>query len=103
MACLPMAMATKLRHGKSVVALAAVIALWEAACSTGWLATTILPPPHVVAVTLARMIISGDLLRDAATSLWRVFVGFACASVLGVSLGALTGLSRTFRDWGYLG
>lgn len=98
-ACLPMALSTKLRYGKSVVALAAVIALWEAACSMGWFATTILPPPHVVAVTLARMIISGDLLRDAATSLWRVFVGFACASLLGISLGALTGLSRGFREY----
>lgn len=53
----------------------------------------ILPPPTTVASTLADMIASGELLKDAQASLLRVAIGSAIAIVLGVAIGVATGAS----------
>jgi NitT/TauT family transport system permease protein len=84
---------------KSFFTLIIITLVWELACKTGWLETAILPPPRDVIVTLIRLIGSGELLQDAAISLWRVFVGFVLASVFGISLGVMTGLSQHFKEY----
>jgi len=80
--------------------IAAVLVFWEAASTSHWFNTAILPPPHEVLATLGKLLVSGELVRDAATSLWRVFIGFAIACFLGVALGLLCGLNRHFQAYG---
>jgi NitT/TauT family transport system permease protein len=42
---------------------------------------------------------TGEILRDAATSLWRVFVGFTIASFFGIGLGLQCGLNARVRTY----
>lgn len=90
----------KQQHWKPLISLSCVIALWELACRAGWIETAILPPPNEVLRTFWRLVLDGELLKDAATSLGRVFVGFAIACCLGVGLGVVAGLSQRFRAYG---
>lgn len=78
----------------------AVLCLWDVTTRYGWFETTILPSPGAVFVTFVRLVRTGELIGDAAISLWRVFVGFLVASVLGIALGLLTGASPRFRQYG---
>jgi len=54
----------------------------------------LLPSPLLVADDLLRMLLSGELLRQAWFSVWRLLVAFALAGLLGVNIGFLMGLSR---------
>lgn len=49
------------------------------------------PHPSTVIVAFLRMLANGDLLGGLATSLTRVFLGFAAASAIAVPLGLLMG------------
>ncbi len=85
---------------KGIVSAGGVLLLWELVCQFGWIETVLLPAPHSVLSTLAGLIASGELVKDAGASLWRVFVGFSIASVIGIVFGVLAGVSRGFRDYG---
>ena len=61
-------------------------------------ADTRAPYPTKVLTTLAALTASGDLPSALVQSLGRVLAGFACALVLGGSLGVLMGSSRAWRD-----
>ena len=93
----------------------ALIALWQAAASAGWLNPQVLPSPAAVglrwwqylAPTQAfdpaqgsrfMWLISGELLHDAAGSLYRVLTGFIIGAGLGLPLGLLMGANdRLFK------
>lgn len=81
-----------------VMSISLLLAGWEAAYALGLLKTTLLPPPHMVATTLWHLLCSGQLLIDAFTSLWRVFVGFSLAAIIGITLGIGVTLSRTMHQ-----
>jgi len=62
-----------------------------------------LPRPSDVAVTLANLAASGQLLTDIESSLTRVLGGFAIAMAFGVPLGIMMGRFRRWDDfWGVL-
>src|SRR5262249_17853340 len=50
--------------------------------------------PSSIAVYLYRMIADGSMLQNLGTTLLRIFAGFVVASVFGVLLGVLMGMSR---------
>ncbi len=85
-----------------VVGPAAVVALWYAATSLGWLDPRFVPSPVTVANSLYQWIFAtpngepykGTWLTHAGNSMYRVFIGFAIAAVLGVVLGTLIGWFR---------
>ena len=90
----------------------AVLALWEGLSRAGFINPLILPSPTKVALrwwgyltplkaydpadgTWLKWLVSGELLQDAAASLYRVFAGFFIGGGLGLGLGLLMGVSNT--------
>lgn len=71
-----------------------LLAVWQAAVDLKWVKPILLPAPTTVAVTFWAMVVSGELPKHLAISLWRVLEGFAIASVFGLLLGIGIGLSR---------
>jgi ABC-type nitrate/sulfonate/bicarbonate transport system permease component len=70
----------------------ALLLLWEAAVTLS--GSPRAPKPSTVAVKAAEMLADGTLLAALATSLGRVFGGFALATALAVPLGLLMGTVR---------
>lgn len=62
-------------------------AIWQLSAWLGLINTIILPPPTVVLAAFADLIVSGALILDILTSLKRVLIGFAVASIVGLVLG----------------
>ncbi len=75
-----------------------VAILWELSARAGWIQARLLPPPSVVATTLAELYRTGELGRHVAATLSRVAGGFALGLVLATALGALTGFSTRARQ-----
>ncbi|WP_214413616.1 ABC transporter permease [Sphaerisporangium fuscum] len=72
----------------------AVVALWQAASSTGLLPQRLLAAPATVAVTAADLIADGTLPTAIAVSLQRVAAGFVLGGLAGLLLALAAGLSR---------
>ena len=68
--------------------------MWELASDLKWVSPLSLPPVSAVARTWFALVLSGELLRELAASLWRMFAGYAIGFALGVSLGLLMGAYR---------
>ncbi|WP_200914876.1 ABC transporter permease [Jeongeupia sp. HS-3] len=79
----------------------AVLALWHAAASRGWIASQILPAPELVWQTLNELWASGELWDNLAISLARVAWGFSAALLIGVALGVAMGVSSTVEAYLY--
>ncbi|WP_180970409.1 ABC transporter permease [Burkholderia sp. WAC0059] len=67
----------------------AVLLLWQAGSSFGWINTTAFPAPVTIARTIVDLAISGDLETNLWSSITRVFVGVAAATATGIVLGSL--------------
>jgi ABC-type nitrate/sulfonate/bicarbonate transport system permease component len=81
-----------------VVSLLLLLGTWQIVTTTGLVPDDVLPRFSDVAVTWWQLLISGELLRQTASSLSRQAVGFAAAVVCGVSLGIAMGRHRTVDD-----
>lgn len=73
---------------------AAVLALWQAAVSTGFVARTVLPAPSDVFTAFVELAGNGELVHHVWVSLWRAISGFAIGGAIGFGLGLANGLSR---------
>jgi ABC-type nitrate/sulfonate/bicarbonate transport system permease component len=71
-----------------------LLLLWEMAGLLKWVSPLSLPRMSAVAVTLWELLVSGELLRELAASLWRMFAGYFIGVGLGVLLGLLMGSFR---------
>jgi sulfonate transport system permease protein len=71
-----------------------VIFTWQAAVSSGYLSTHILPAPTDVIEAGVRLLRSGELVRNMWVSFWRAMVGFAIGGGIGFAFGLANGLSR---------
>ncbi|NPB01335.1 MAG: ABC transporter permease [Methanopyri archaeon] len=67
----------------------AVLIAWEVISRTGIISPVLLPPPSKVFAVFVEM--PGQIAVNAATSLYRVAVGYSIAAVSGVTLGVLMG------------
>ena len=76
------------------VALALVLVAWEAFVRLADIPVLYLPGPTTVVAALYDLLLHGGLWRDLLVTLWRIFGGFAIASVTGVALGIWMGTSR---------
>ena len=88
-----------------VLVLMACVALWWFASHGEWLSRVFLPTPEATWQSLV-LGFSGDGGPDAADlgraslqTLWRMLTGWGMASVVGVLLGALIGMSPVAREW----
>ena len=72
----------------------ALVALWEALSRAGVINPIILPSPSRVVLKWIEYAKSGELPRDAASSLYRVAMGFLLGTALALPLGLAMGASR---------
>ncbi|TCU65042.1 NitT/TauT family transport system permease protein [Bradyrhizobium sp. R2.2-H] len=87
------------RHG-GWVALALVIAIWQAAGSAGLVNPLFLPAPSAIAHAIYQLAISGALWQHVSASLLRIGVGWLLGTAAGVAVGFAIGLSRLARGVG---
>jgi len=97
-----------LRLGRPVLVPALLLAAWEGVARAGWVSPLVLPAPSAVAVRWVKYLlplepyqpsagswlgwaVSGELPRDALTSLSRVAGGFAIGAGLALPLGLAMG------------
>jgi ABC-type nitrate/sulfonate/bicarbonate transport system permease component len=83
------------------VGFALLIAAWEIAGRS--LGPALLAPPSHVAVQFVDQLRQGDMLRELASSLRQMALGFAAACIIGMPLGAAMGRSKIadaiFHPW----
>ena len=86
--------------GVSVVSVAVALVLWQVSTTSGWVNPVFLPTPHSVwaaFVDLAQNGYKGNtLLAHISISMIRLFVAVGFIVLVGVPLGMLAGMSRTF-------
>jgi len=68
-----------------------ILLLWELLARAGLLPPNWLPAPTLVARTVYKLAVAGELWRHIAITLERVGIGFAFGAAAGTILGALTG------------
>jgi sulfonate transport system permease protein len=83
-----------------LLTIAIVVAAWEIAVRGGAVTFDFLPSPSAIAVAMAGLAASGQLLTDTAHTLRSVLIGWVIAGVLGIGLGLLLGLSGSARRYG---
>lgn len=76
------------------VLVATIIVVWIIMGSSGKLNPIIMPSPSKVGGTLISLISSGELWENLGISVLRVLQGYLLASLLGIVLGILIGLSK---------
>ncbi|MEX2455020.1 MAG: ABC transporter permease [Rhodospirillaceae bacterium] len=69
--------------------IAAILIAWEVLSRTGAVMEFLLPPLSVVIMRIFTDLVSGQLILDAAITLYRALAGFSIAAVIGVTLGIL--------------
>src|SRR6185437_7608792 len=84
----------------SWIAFAAILAIWQAAISLGWIDPVFLPSPAAIIDALWQLTVSGDLWRHLSISLVRISSGWVIGSALGVLLGVVMGLTSMGRAIG---
>jgi sulfonate transport system permease protein len=72
---------------------AALLLIWQAGASIGWIDPQTLPPPTAVFQALLNLAHTGELWNDIAVSSARAGVGFLVGGSIGFILGMLNGLS----------
>jgi NitT/TauT family transport system permease protein len=82
------------------IALALVIAIWQAAGSTGSVNPLFLPAPSAIARAIYELAMSGALWQHLSASLLRIGVGWLLGTVAGIAVGFAIGLSRLARSVG---
>ena len=97
----------------------ALIALWQLVCVLGWVSPLKLPSPWAVAQrwmqyllptepyvsesgSLLTWMFSGELVRDAVGSMYRVLVGFLIGGGLALPIGILMGANQRIYDKMYI-
>jgi ABC-type nitrate/sulfonate/bicarbonate transport system permease component len=76
------------------IGLITLLLIWQVAEWTHLAKSAILPPPADVVTTFGSMLSSGELQRNVVASLIRVAGGFAIASIVGIAIAVIMGLSR---------
>jgi len=76
-----------------------VLLIWQAAVQSGLLSFEFLPAPSAIFEGLIALIASGDLVREIASTMTSVLIGWLIALVIGVSAGLLLGSSRALRRY----
>lgn len=71
-----------------------LIAVWQVASATGFVAKNVLPAPSDVAVAFLDLAGNGELAHHIWVSLWRALSGFAIGGLIGFGLGLANGLSK---------
>lgn len=82
----------------TIAVFAAVLGLWWATSTFGWVNAFLLPAPGKVLNTLSELASSGALARHSLVSLQRVGLGFGLAVAAAILLAVVFSRSATIRD-----
>ncbi len=69
-----------------------LLCVWEAGSRLGIITPLVLPAPSEAILALVDLFQSGMLAQHLSASLTRLGIGFACGSILGVTVGTMIGL-----------
>ncbi|MCB1391214.1 MAG: ABC transporter permease [Rhodobacteraceae bacterium] len=83
--------------GASCLVLVAALGLWQSLAEAGIIPRAFFPGPGRVWTALERGFASGAMVTESLTTIRRMALGWALASVIGVGLGVLVGLSPWMR------
>ena len=70
-----------------VIPIALLVAVWQGLVSFGYAPVTLLPPPGQVFYRMVQQLLTSTYQQDIAATLFRLFVGFSIAVILGVTVG----------------
>jgi sulfonate transport system permease protein len=76
-----------------------IIFSWWAISTAGWVSRVFLPSPQATWASLVEGLTDGELLAFSGATVSRMLLGWALASLFGVALGALIGLSTRARAY----
>ena len=85
-------------RGGAAVSFAAVLLLWWAATSFGWVSEAALPRPQEVLNALVAMVLDGSLAVNLAISLQRLLLGWILGAAAGTLVGFAVGMSSLARS-----
>ena len=83
----------------SLAVFAGVIALWWSASHAGWISRVFLPTPEATLTSLREGLAGGELWAYTLATAARMFQGWLLASMIGIGLGALIGISPAARAY----
>jgi NitT/TauT family transport system permease protein/sulfonate transport system permease protein len=83
---------------RSLLGLATFIGVWQLVVGLGLVESFLLPSPWLVLQAIIELGREGSLLTHIWASLQRVLIGFALATVIGLTLGFLTGAIRPVAE-----
>ncbi len=76
----------------------AIVVAWQAASSTGFIGSRMVPSPLRIVATFTDLTVSGELGRNLLVSLGRVALGLGIGVGTGAALALIAGLSRLGED-----
>ena len=79
---------------RSIMGFAVFLTAWEVLASVGLINAVLLPSPTTLFWAAGDLLRSGTLFRHVGASIERVLVGFALASLVGLTLGVVLGWFR---------
>jgi NitT/TauT family transport system permease protein len=74
------------------------LAVWEVISRSGWINVALFPPPTTVILAFVEMVKSGELGADLRASYLRLLLGLSSGTLIGISLGLLTGRIKLVAD-----
>ncbi|WP_010632140.1 ABC transporter permease [Sporolactobacillus vineae] len=75
----------------AIVTFVLILLIWDLVCRLSLIQSIFLPSPEFVFTTFIQLISTGSYWNDIGISIYRVFMGFLLAAVIGVPLGILAG------------
>lgn len=75
----------------TIMTFAVLLIIWELVSDLHLVQDTFLPSPGSVLSTFVQLISTGSYWKDIGISIYRVFMGFLLAAVIGIPLGVLAG------------
>jgi ABC-type nitrate/sulfonate/bicarbonate transport system permease component len=82
------------------IALLIVIAIWQAAASTGFVNSLFLPAPSAIVRAIWQLAVSGALWGHISISLMRIGTGWILGTIAGIAVGFSIGLFNQARSIG---
>ena len=83
--------------GVSILVFAAVIALWQIGCQTGFISSIALASPAQAFGAIMDLVHTGMLWKHMGLSLYRLIAGWTLGTLLGIAVGIMIGLFSLVR------
>lgn len=86
-------------YAGSIAVAVMLVALWALVSANKWVSPVYLPSPGATFSSLVQGWSGGELLPLTLGTVERMFYGWVLASLIGIAIGSLIGVSATLRAW----